>query len=400
MGDDGGSTTQPAATTQAASQGASGGAEVSASSPANGGDGISTGGASADPDGGAATAGDEGDPAGSSATASPGSGSTGAGGGGPGNCDGGSMAAGFYVEGDTLYDSRCNPFVMRGVNYPYAWYRDATQQRFADIAGVGANTVRVVLATGGQWDRVSGSEVADIIGWAKANRLVAVLEVHDSTGWSESAGAVHPDQAVDYWLSEDIRDAIDGEEAYVIINIANEPFGNTTTEEWASFHAGAVAELRGAGIEHTLMVDAPNWGQDWTNTMRDGDGAQTIFDADPDRNVVFAIHMYNVYGTSSTVEAYFTNFGSKGLPLVVGEFAADHGAGEENEVAEDAIMQLAEERDIGYLGWSWSGNSAELASLDVTQGFAVGSLTPWGEALIHGANGIASTSEVCSCFGE
>ena len=64
--------------------------------------------------------------------------------------------------------------------------------------------------------------------------------------------------------------ALKGSEAYVMINVANEPFGNNTTSQWEPFHAGAVAKLRTAGLHHTLIVDAPNWGQDWSYTMRDG----------------------------------------------------------------------------------------------------------------------------------
>ncbi len=140
---------------------------------------------------------------------------------------------GFHVEGGRLYDVNCNEFILRGINYPYVWYswRDDTAQQFADMASVGANAVRLVLATGDQWERVSGEELEEALGWAMDNALVAVLEVHDSTGWSEQSSAVDPQAALDYWLSPDIRAAIDGREAHVIVNIANEPMGNTTTDQ-------------------------------------------------------------------------------------------------------------------------------------------------------------------------
>src|SRR5690606_3746508 len=242
--------------------------------------------------------------------------------GGSGGSNSGCEATGFYVQDGKIHDVNCNEFVLRGVNYPYAWFTQSTQSRFGDIAAVGANAVRVVLATGGQWTRTSGSEVSNIISWAKENRLVAMLEVHDSTGFGDSNAAVHPDNAVSYWLSNDVRSAIVGQEAYVMINIANEPFGNDTTSQWQSFHAGAVQSLRDGGIGHLLVVDAPNWGQDWTNTMRDGNGASAIFNADPNRNVAFSVHMYDVYDSSNVVQSYFSNFLAKGLPLIVGEFAA------------------------------------------------------------------------------
>lgn len=349
-------------------------------------------------DGGAASGGWNSGGSGSGGAPSGGSNSGGSGSGGEGNtsCSGGGQAEGFHISGGRLYDINCNEFIIRGVNEPYTWFQNGAQNRYADIASLGSNAVRVVLSTGGQWGRVDGSTVSSIISWLKTNQLVGVLEVHDSTGYGESAGAVHPDDAVDYWLSSDIRSAIDGQEGFVLINIANEPFGNTETNQWQSFHVGAVQSLRSAGLSHTLIVDAPNWGQDWSNTMRDGGGAQAIFNADPDGNVMFSVHMYDVYDSSSVVEAYFNTFLAKGLPLLVGEFAADHGAG--NNVDEDTIMAQAASRGVGYLGWSWSGNSSDLTSLDMTNDFNVNSLTTWGTRIIHGSNGIVTSSETCTCF--
>jgi len=327
-------------------------------------------------------------------TNGPTSGNTASGTTGNPGCD----AVGFYVEGTSVYDVNCNEFVMRGVNVPHAWFASNTQAAFADAASVGANTVRVVLATGGQWSRTSGSTVSQIISWAKENRLVAMLEVHDSTGFGESEAAVHPDDAVDYWTSSEILGAITGQEAYVVINIANEPFGNTESSQWSSFHQSAVQALRSAGLKHLLVVDAPNWGQDWEENMRNdtGSGATNVFNADPDRNTLFSVHMYDVYGSANTVTSYIDTFLGHGLPLIVGEFAADHGAGK--NVEEGTIMSKAASSGIGYIGWSWSGNGGDLGSLDITNNFNVSSLTAWGTTLINGPSGIAETAQTCSCF--
>ncbi|HEU5074090.1 MAG TPA: glycoside hydrolase family 5 protein [Polyangiaceae bacterium] len=320
--------------------------------------------------------------------------STGGGGTGSTGCG----AVGFHVDGTSVYDVNCNEFVMRGINVPHAWFSSNTQVAFSDAASVGANAVRVVLATGGQWSRTSGATLSQIISWAKENQLVAMLEVHDSTGFGESAAAVHPDDAVAYWTSSDVLGAITGQEAYVMINIANEPFGNTESAQWSSFHQAAVQALRSAGLKHLLVVDAPNWGQDWEENMRnDNDSAASnIMNADPDRNVLFSVHMYDVYGSANTVTSYIDTFLGHGLPLIVGEFAADHGAGK--DVDEATIMSKAESSRIGYIGWSWSGNSGDLGSLDITTNFNVTSLTPWGSTLVNGPAGIAETAQTCSCF--
>ena len=206
--------------------------------------------------------------------------------------------AGFSVSNGQLVDNNGTPFVMRGINYPYTWYQSRpTQQDFAAMAATGANTVRLVLSTGGQWPRITGAQVSQFIQWSKDNRMIAVLEVHDSTGWTESAPAVPISNATAYWPSSDIRAAINGQENFVIINIANEPFGNNTTANYTPDTIAAIQALRNAGLTHTLMVDAANWGQDWSNTMRSN--AMQIWNADTRRNLVFSVHMYEVYAQAS-----------------------------------------------------------------------------------------------------
>jgi mannan endo-1,4-beta-mannosidase len=335
---------------------------------------------------------------GAAAAGTGGSGGSNAGAGGSGGAAPGcGTETGFYVEAGILYDKNCNEFVLRGVNYPYTWFatRDAAED-LAAIAANGANAVRLVLSSGGRWTRTTESDLGMLIAAAKAAKLVSVMEVHDTTGFSEQAGSVALSNATSYWTATEIANVLKGQEAFVIINVANEPNGNDTTMNWAPSHVTAVQALRSAGFSHTLMVDAPNWGQDWSNTMRDGGGA-SIWDADSLKNLIFSVHMYDVYGTASTITSYFNTFlMNYEAPLVVGEFAADHG--ESGNVDEDTIMSFAETLGLGYLGWSWAGNGEGLGSLDITNNFDAGSLTTWGERLINGANGLAMTSEPCTCF--
>jgi mannan endo-1,4-beta-mannosidase len=330
----------------------------------------------------------------SSGGADVGSGGDTAAGGSSGDC----TATGFYVEAGLLYDANCNEFTMRGINYPYAWYstRD-TQADFAAMAAAGANSVRIVMATGDRWDRTAGATVTSLINWAKAAQMIAVLEVHDVTGYAEQADSVPLSAAQSYWTAADITGALIGQEAFVLINVANEPNGNDTSpDDWAPSHIAAVQAMRSAGLHHTLVVDAPNWGQDWENTMRDGGGA-SIWQADAEKNMIFSVHMYDVYGSANTVTSYFNTFlDAYEAPLIVGEFAADHGSS--GDVDEATIMSFAEMLGIGYLGWSWSGNGSGLETLDMTTNFTAASLTAWGTTITSGANGLMETSDVCTVF--
>ncbi|WP_433652140.1 cellulase family glycosylhydrolase [Micromonospora zamorensis] len=301
-------------------------------------------------------------------------------------------AAGFSVANGRLYDANGTEFVMRGVNHAHTWYPQQTSS-FADVKALGANTVRVVLSSGDRWTRNTNADVANVISTCKGNRLICVLEVHDTTGYGEQSGAITLDRAVDYWLS--LADVLAGQERFVIVNIGNEPYGNQNYASWATDNANAIKRLRAGGLTHTIMVDAPNWGQDWSFTMRDN--AASVFAADPARNTVFSIHMYGVFDTAAEISDYLGRFRSAGLPIVVGEFGFNHSDGDPDE---DTILAYSQANGIGWLGWSWSGNGGGVEYLDLATSFNPANLTTWGQRLFNGANGIRQTAREASVFSS
>ncbi|WP_176341798.1 cellulase family glycosylhydrolase [Xanthomonas hortorum] len=301
--------------------------------------------------------------------------------------------AGLSVSGTQLRESNGNALVLRGVNLPHAWYASRTDAALVAIAATGANSVRVVLSSGYRWNRTPEAEVARIIARCKSLGLIAVLEVHDTTGYGEDGAAAGLAHATAYWTS--IRKALIGNEDHVIINIGNEPFGNRlSASEWVNGHATAIAALRKSGLTHALMVDAPNWGQDWQFYMRDN--AAALLARDSSRNVIFSVHMYEVFGSDATVNNYLRAFRDKKLTLVIGEFGGDHRGA---HVDEAAIMRRAREYSVGYMGWSWSGNDSSTKSLDIAVGWNAARLSTWGTRLLLGADGIAATSRRASVFG-
>ncbi|WP_184650668.1 glycoside hydrolase family 5 protein [Xanthomonas euroxanthea] len=301
--------------------------------------------------------------------------------------------AGLSVSGTQLRESNGNTVVLRGVNLPHAWYASRTDAALAAIAATGANSVRVVLSSGYRWNRTPEADVARIIARCKSLGLIAVLEVHDTTGYGEDGAAASLSHATAYWTS--IRKALIGNEDHVIINIGNEPFGNQlSASEWVNGHATAIAALRKTGLTHALMVDAPNWGQDWKFYMRDN--AAALLARDSRRNLIFSVHMYEVFGSDATVNKYLRAFRDKKLALVIGEFGGDHRGA---QVDEAAIMRRAREYNVGYLGWSWSGNDSSTQSLDIAIGWNATRLSSWGRNLILGADGITATSRRASVFG-
>jgi mannan endo-1,4-beta-mannosidase len=301
------------------------------------------------------------------------------------------QATGFHISGRNLVDANGNNFVIRGVAHPHIWFPTQTSS-FANIKAAGANTIRVVLS-GGRWQPASSaSDVANVIQLCKTNRLICVLEDHDTTGFGEDGAAVSLSQAVSYWRS--IQSVLTGQEAFVIINIGNEPYGNNNTASWVADTRNAITAMRSAGFRHTLMVDAPNWGQDWQFVMRDN--APSLFTADPDRNTIFSVHMYGVFDTAAEVTNYVSSFVTRGLPLVIGEFGWNHTDGDPDE---DTIMAQAQSNGIGYMAWSWSGNGGGVEFLDMVTSFNPSQLTNWGTRVVSGANGLRQTSREASVYG-
>ncbi|MGW2474557.1 cellulase family glycosylhydrolase [Streptomyces sp. NPDC001665] len=297
---------------------------------------------------------------------------------------------GLHISDGRLVEGNGNDFIMRGVNHAHTWYPGETQS-LADIKATGANTVRVVLSDGFRWTRNGPDDVAAVVADCKANRLICVLEVHDTTGYGEDAAAGTLDHAADYWIS--LKSVLQGQEDYVVIDIGNEPWGNTDPAGWTAPTTAAIKKLRAAGFAHTIMVDAPNWGQDWQNVMRDN--AQAVYDADTTGNLLFSIHMYSVYNTAQKVSDYLNAFVDAGLPLVIGEFGGP--ADQYGDPDEDTMMSEAQRLGLGWIAWSWSGNTDPI--LDLTIDFDPARLSSWGERIFHGANGIAETSHEATVYG-
>lgn len=297
---------------------------------------------------------------------------------------------GFQVKGTALYDANGNQFIMRGINHPHSWFQDKLDTAIPAIAETGANTVRVVLSDGQQWGKIPLEDVEKIIEICKENKLICILEVHDITGKDEIEGLRKTAQ---YWL--DIKSALIGNEAYVILNIANEWIGSwDKADTWYEGYSEAIKTIRDGGINNTLMIDAPGWGQHAQPIDKYG---EKLFNDDPNKNTMFSIHMYGAAGKSGRVISTNLQYATKhDLCVAVGEFGYNHSDG---DVDEDYIMKYCTENGIGYLGWSWKGNGGGVEYLDIAEDWEGKVLSEdWGEKLINGENGIKATSEICSVY--
>lgn len=296
---------------------------------------------------------------------------------------------GFRVEGTKLLDANGNEFIMRGVNHAHNWYPIQDLVSLTAIAEAGCNTVRIVCGSGYKYHKDSAATLSALIQKCKELKMIAVLEVHDITGSNDISAL---EQVVDYWI--EVKDALIGNEAYAILNIANEWVGSRSSATWHEGYRAAIPRLREAGIKNTILVDAAGWGQYGTSIA---DYGAEVLNADPERNTMFAVHMYGTAGKNpQTIESNITGATDQELCIIVGEFGHTHSDG---DVDEGYILQYCDANDIGYLGWSWKGNGGGVGYLDIAVTWDGSVLSEdWGEILIGSEYGIKATSEICSVF--
>jgi mannan endo-1,4-beta-mannosidase len=318
---------------------------------------------------------------------------------------------GFFTSNGKLMDAYGHPFVMRGVNNPDIYFDIGAQylayEALDPIAGYGTNTVRVV------WDTttLAGTPAAAVPAPASLLaedlfriiqlKMVPIVELQGATGLSDTASLI---SMADYFIRPEVKQVLLNFQDYVLINIANEWSG---TNNYESAYVQAINLLRSNGINHTLVIDAPSFGQIVTSAAtRNADiaawfaNAAALLQADPLHNLLFSVHMYESYPSTTPADVDqvlgFAGVGTT-LPLVVGEFGWTHDG---ISVAYTEVMSQCQAKGIGYIGWSWFGNAASSPGQDLDMVTAWGGplTSPWGIGIMQGANGVGSTSAKATIY--
>ncbi|HEY1694405.1 MAG TPA: hypothetical protein VGG39_19685 [Polyangiaceae bacterium] len=262
-----------------------GGADSGGGGHDSGGGGVDSGGGAGDSGGGGV---DSGGDTGASTTATRPSYNTG---------------PGFFVLNGKLYDANGNAFRMRGVDRNHY---DSNSQ--AGIAKSGANTVRVFVETN------YGESVSGLVGIVQ-NQHIAEKEVPiptspsttTGTGTSCSSDPTVLTSVVANWVAT--ASSWTPLDKYQIVNIANE-WGPADSTVWRDSYISAIASMRGAGYLGTLLVDAGGCGQDLADLVT---YSGAVFQSDPQKNVMFALHLY---GSVNDYSASISGI-TKGNPTVV-----------------------------------------------------------------------------------
>ncbi len=288
---------------------------------------------------------------------------------------------GLYVDGTEIKTHDGTVIQMRGINHAHCWYRDYDDIAFPAIAEAGANTVRIVCSNGIQWESDTAESLKNVIEKAKENGMLAIVEVHDGTGSDDIAVLK---EIAGFWC--DMADVLKGTEDYCILNIANEWCGKMSSSLWRDGYTAVIPMIREAGIRNLIMVDAAGWGQFGRSIDKYG---TEVFRSDICANTMFSVHMYGISGgLKSEIRTNLKSATDHGLCVCVGEMGYKHSDGNVNE---DYVIEYCNEKGIGYLAWSWKGNSGGVEYLDLAAEWDGSVLSPeWGEPFINGKNGLKS----------
>lgn len=163
----------------------------------------------------------------------------------------------FHISGTKLLDAKGNEFVMRGVNYSYAWQAGHQGTVIPAAKAMGFNCIRIQLSDGGKgyWTVPSASDLESLIQLCESNKLIAIFNTHDETGSNDVNDL---ERAAQFWIG--MKDVLNAHLNTVIVNISNEWCGQWDSNIWATGYKKVIPELRAAGIKNTLMVDAAGWG--------------------------------------------------------------------------------------------------------------------------------------------
>jgi hypothetical protein len=305
-------------------------------------------------------------------------------------------SSGFYVSGGRLFDALGNDFVIRGVNNPLAWFRNRNTGALAwtdQIATTGANTVRLVWET----DVPDTNLLREAIQRTIDADMVPMVELHDVTGGRDVGDPAR--MALYYAETAAVRQILLDYESFLLVNIANEWDGADNI--YVQAYTEAIQVMRDAGLNHTLVLDANGYGQNGGTIIARG---QELLDVDPQHNLLFSTHVYQSYRNAQTIRDTLQRARDAQIPFIVGEFGFQHG--EDNQgnpipIPFEVLLEESERHGFGYIAWSWTGNSAEVQYLDMTaRSGSATALTPWGNDIVNGTNGIRETSAPASIYGE
>ncbi len=196
---------------------------------------------------------------------------------------------GFFVLNGKLYDYKGDEFRIRGVNRLH-W----DSQSADGIARSHANAVR--------WDIDFSRSAALNVSLVKAQSIARhEVPIVGNWGGTCSQDPAKLESIVSTWVAQ-ARQWRRLDRSF-ILNVANE-WGPVDSAVWRDAYVSAVKRLRAAGYLAPILIDSGGCGQDMEDLSK---YSQAVFDSDPQRNIMFAVHLYgNTNDYSASIRTVHT----------------------------------------------------------------------------------------------
>jgi len=273
--------------------------------------------------------------------------------------------------------------VIRGFNQNHWWgNQDQNDDSVQDVSETAANTVLVVFGPDLYGIRPPDRE-AVVRQYIINEGVNVIVEDHGATCAEDTQSL---NVVVDRWLTPaNVKWLTDRAlQKHIILNIANEWSGTETN--YIPAYKDAIARIRHAGIKVPLLIDANGCGQNMGSIYASW---QQLLKSDPQKNIIFSIHMYG--WVTDGRPGYFDiatemdKAVALHIPLIVGEFSNNNGG--TNGVLYDTrtALSIFNRRNIGWTAWVWNGGGQE-SGMDMIAGEGwrlTHGLTPWGDLLLN-----------------
>lgn len=273
----------------------------------------------------------------------------------------------FQSAHKTILDPCGRPFTPRGVNYSLLDDWDFpgninNGEKSAQIIQANPNVVRIQwYANYGQPSRPAFnlSHLDQVISRFRNRGIVSLVGLWDltcSNDYTRFNTTITP-----WWQQPDVLALIAKHQSYLMINPANE-FGNvnwtgnpsTALATWTNHYKTVITALRNSGIVVPIVIDAPDCG---TNLQPLLDRGAELQNHDPLHNLVFSVHTYwsQSFYSDNQITNFLASISNAPVPIILGEVANYQSDTEPCQylINLDHILEQAQNRNIGWLAWTW-----------------------------------------------
>jgi mannan endo-1,4-beta-mannosidase len=327
-------------------------------------------------------------------------------------------SATMYIQGRDLFDANHQKFLPVGINYPTDYWQFSGANEYVNQVDLsGANMARIVWFQ----NEVAGTSHTDtdlntLITKFAAKKITPVLTLWN--GYINDPNQLNtPNGYVSWWIDPARVNMLNTHKKYLVINIINElgfgrgfaydpnlPSDVAAFTNWKNQYKIAITNLRNAGLDVPLMIDAPIGG---TSLKLINLAAPELLAHDPKHNLIFSIHAY--WAEDDQTNELNTAINNN-IPLIFGELAnrqlgADNWStnpatgysecyyGIDGTAVEHAalsgynyknLLPILKTNGIGWLGWEWLNDGCPSRNLTTDGNFL--NLTTFGNDLINNVN--------------